>query len=166
MSKQVYEGEAVLLTADAIHCLSTEGDRSLPLVGDGFCWLTPDRGLILSSDGTLQVMSILGTGPEALGAIQVRNRDLGSLLEDLSRLAYDPSTGRLVIPAGQTVYQYVIDEAGNISLRGENQVFYDHDEVEQREIRVLLLEDQALIFNNDGVALCNHYLVRQITCKY
>ena len=163
---QVYEGGAVLLTEDALHHLTAAGDRSLALVGDGFCYLTPDRGLVLSRDGTLQVVSIQGTGLEVLSTVEVRDRDLGLLLEDLSRLAFDAVTGRLVVPAGQNVYQYIIDEVGKITLRGEKQVFYDHDEVEQREIRPLLLEDQALLFNKGGVILCNHYLVRQLTVRY
>ena len=86
--------------------------------------------------------------------------------EDLSRLAFDPETNRLAIPAGQNVYPYLIDEEGNITLRGETQVFYDHNEAEQRELRVLFVGEQALIFHKSGIALCNQALSRQLTSRY
>ena len=91
---------------------------------------------------------------------------LGPLLDDLDRLAFDMGTGRLVIPAGQRVYQYIVDEAGQLTQRGEVQAFSDHDETEQRELRVLLLDDRALLFYKAGVMLCNQNLNRVKTCKY
>ena len=75
-------------------------------------------------------------------------------------------TGRLVIPAGQRVYQYIVDEAGNLTQRGEVQAFSDHDEAEQREIRAFLLDDRALLFYKAGVMLCNQNMNRLQTCKY
>ena len=161
----MYEDGAVFLTADALHFRTKSGDHILNVTGDAFCWLTPDRGLVLSADGQLQVVSVLGTGLEALGSANIRG-GLGTLLEDLSRLAFDRDTGRLAIPAGQNVYQYIIDEAGKITLRGETQVFSDHKGDDQRELRILLFENQALIFHKSGVALCNQYLARQSTSKY
>ena len=140
---QVYEDGAVILTADSMHFLTKSGDHALGVTGDAFCWLTPDRGLVLNADGQLQVVSVLGTGLEALGAAQVK-----------------------VIPAGQRVYQYIVDEAGNLTQRGEVQAFSDHDEAEQREIRAFLLDDRALLFYKAGVMLCNQNMNRLQTCKY
>ena len=162
---QVYEDGAVILTADSMHFLIKSGDHALDVTGDAFCWLTPDRGLVLNADGQLQVVSILGTGLEALGAAHVKG-GLGPLLDDLDRLAFDMGTGRLVIPAGQRVYQYIVDEAGNLTQRGEVQAFSDHDEAEQREIRAFLLDDRALLFYKAGVMLCNQNMNRLQTCKY
>ena len=162
---QVYEDGAVILTADSMHFLTKSGDHALDVTGDAFCWLTPDRGLVLNADGQLQVVSVLGTGLEALGAAQVKG-GLGPLLDDLDRLAFDMGTGRLVIPAGQRVYQYIVDEAGNLTQRGEVQAFSDHDETEQREIRAFLLDDRALLFYKAGVMLCNQNMNRLQTCKY
>ena len=162
---QVYEDGAVILTADSMHFLTKSGDHALGVTGDAFCWLTPDRGLVLNADGQLQVVSILGTGLEALGAAQVKG-ELGPLLDDLDRLTFDIGTGRLVIPAGQRVYQYIVDEAGNLTQRGEVQAFSDHDETEQREIRAFLLDDRALLFYKAGVMLCNQNMNRLQTCKY
>ena len=162
---QVYEDGAVILTADSMHFLTKSGDYALDVTGDAFCWLTPDRGLVLNADGQLQVVSVLGTGLEALGAAQVKG-GLGPLLDDLDRLTFDIGTGRLVIPAGQRVYQYIVDEAGNLTQRGEVQAFSDHDETEQREIRAFLLDDRALLFYKAGVMLCNQNMNRLQTCKY
>ncbi len=162
---QVYEDGAVILTADSMHFLTKSGDHALGVTGDAFCWLTPDRGLVLNADGQLQVVSVLGTGLEALAAAQVKG-GLGPLLDDLDRLAFDMGTGRLVIPAGQRVYQYIVDEAGNLTQRGEVQAFSDHDETEQREIRAFLLDDRALLFYKAGVMLCNQNMNRLQTCKY
>ena len=162
---QVYEDGAVILTADSMHFLTKSGDHALDVTSDAFCWLTPDRGLVLNADGQLQVVSILGTGLEALDAAQVKG-GLGPLLDDLDRLAFDMGTGRLVIPAGQRVYQYIVDEAGNLTQRGEVQAFSDHDEAEQREIRAFLLDDRALLFYKAGVMLCNQNMNRLQTCKY
>ena len=162
---QVYEDGAVILTADSMHFLTKSGDHALGVTGDAFCWLTPDRGLVLNADGQLQVVSILGTGLEALDAAQVKG-GLGPLLDDLDRLTFDIGTGRLGIPAGQRVYQYIVDEAGNLTQRGEVQAFSDHDETEQREIRAFLLDDRALLFYKAGVMLCNQNMNRLQTCKY
>ena len=162
---QVYEDGAVILTADSMHFLTKSGDHALGVTGDAFCWLTPDRGLVLNADGQLQVVSVLGTGLETLGAAQVKG-GLGPLLDDLDRLTFDIGTGRLVIPAGQRVYQYIVDEAGNLTQRGEVQAFSDHDEAEQREIRAFLLDDRALLFYKAGVMLCNQNINRLQTCKY
>ena len=161
---QVYEDGAVVLTADAIHYLTGAGDRSMDLTGDAFYRLTPERGLVLSADGHVQVLS-LGADLKVLSDIHIRG-GLGSLLDDLDRLAFDPDSGRLVIPAGQFVYPYYVNEVGNIYQRGEVQVFYDHDETDQRELRSLLVEDKTLVFYKFGVFLCNHNLIHQMTCKY
>ena len=163
---QAYEDGALLLTADGLHWLTAAGDHALALSGDGFRRLTEDRALVFSAAGQLQLIALGKNGLEALGAAKIRGGDLALLLEDPSRMDYDPATGRLAIPAGQIVCQYLIDEAGAITPRGENQVFYDHNETEQRELRVLLMEDQALIFHKNGIALCNHYLVRQSNSRY
>ena len=162
---QVYEAGAVILTGSDTHFLTDSGDHALPVTGDAFCRLTPNRGLILSADGQLQLVALGENGLEALGTAQVKG-GLGSLLEDLSRLAFDGDTGRLVIPAGQNVYQYILDEAGKLTLRGETQSFRDHDETEQRELRAMLIEDKTLVFYKFGVFLCNQNLSRQMTCKY
>ena len=162
---QVYGDGAAVLTADGLHYLTAAGDRSLAVAGDAFVRLTDQRGLLLSADGTLQVVA-LGAQLEALGSVRTRNGELGPLPEDLSRLAFDPQTNRLAIPAGQNVYPYLIDEEGNITLRGEKQVFYDHNEAEQRELRVLFVGEQALIFHKSGIALCNQALSRQLTSRY
>lgn len=162
---QVYEAGAVILTGSDTHFLTDSGDHALPVTGDAFCRLTPNRGLILSADGQLQLVALGENGLEALGTAQVKG-GLGSLLEDLSRLAFDGDTGRLVIPAGQNVYQYILDEAGKLTLRGETQSFRDHDETEQRELRAMLIEDKTLVFYKFGVFLCNQNLGRQMTCKY
>ncbi len=162
---QVYGDGAAVLTADGLHYLTAAGDRSLAVAGDAFVRLTDQRGLLLSADGTLQLVA-LGAQLEALGSVRTRNGELGPLPEDLSRLAFDPDTNRLAIPAGQNVYPYLIDEEGNITLRGETQVFYDHNEAEQRELRVLFVGEQALIFHKSGIALCNQALSRQLTSRY
>lgn len=162
---QVYETGAVILTGSDTHFLTDSGDHALPVTGDAFCRLTPNRGLILSADGQLQLVALGENGLEALGTARVKG-GLGSLLEDLSRLAFDGDTGRLVIPAGQNVYQYILDEAGRLTLRGETQSFRDHDETEQRELRAMLIEDKTLVFYKFGVFLCNQNLSRQMTCRY
>lgn len=163
---QAYEDGAVALTEDAVHFLTAAGDRTLNVTGDAFCWLTPDRGLVMSEDGTLQVVSLGENGPEALGNVRMRNADMKMLFEDLSRIAYDPDTGRLMIPAGQNVYPYAVDAAGKITLRGGIQTFYDHNEAEQRELRVLLFEGQSLLFFKYGVFVCNQYLEKLLNNRY
>lgn len=162
---RVYEDGAVVLTGSDMHFLTDSGALSLAVTGDAFCWLTPDRGLVLSADGQLQAVAMLSTGLEALGSAQVRG-GLGALPEDPDRLAFDMATGRLVIPAGQNVYQYILDEAGKLTLRGETQSFRDHDETEQRELRAMLLDDRALLFYKSGVLLCNQNLGRLVTSRY
>ena len=162
---RLYEDGAAILTGSDLHFLTESGDHSLDVTGDAFCWLTPDRGLVLSADGHLQAVSVLGTGLVALGSAEIQD-GLGSLTDDLDRLAFDMGTGRLAIPAGQRVYQYILGESGDLARRGEVQAFSDHDETEQRELRVLLLDERALIFYKAGVMLCNQNLNRLQTCKY
>ena len=163
---EVCEDGALLLTDDTLHYLTAVGDRTLAITGDGVKRLSADRALVLTAaDGRLQLVSLGADGLTALGETKARG-GLGPLLTDMSRIAYDPATGRLVVPAGQNVYPFQIDAAGKITLRGETQVFNDHNEAEQREIRVLLFEDTALIFFKNGVALCNQYLARQSNLKY
>lgn len=163
---EVYEEGTAFLTADALHWLTASQDKSLAVKGDGFCWLTVEKALVLSADGQLQLVSLDANGITALGTVQVKE-GLGLLLEDLSRLAFDEATGRLLIPAGQKVHQYLIDEKGELTPRGTALNFNDHNEVEQRELRCLLTQDnKALIFHKDGIFLCNHNLVRMNTGKY
>ena len=164
-SAQAYADMGLFLTADALHVLTAAGDRSLPLSGDGFRRLTEDWVLVLSQEGLLQLVSLTGAGLEPLGTVQVRG-GLGALLDDLSRMDYDPATGRLVIPAGKNVMPYIIDGGGKITLRGETQTFNDQDETAQLELRVVLLENQALVFHKVGVVLCNQYLARLSNTKY
>ena len=149
----------MFLTADALHYLTEAGDVSLPMTGDGFTWLTPDRGLVLSSDGQIQAVAVDGLGITALGKAQVKE-GLGLLLEDMTRLAFDMGTGRLLLPAGQRVYLFVLDEQGNLSAQGSPMSFSDHKEEEQRELRCLLQEDRALIFYKAGVVVYNLNLER------
>lgn len=162
---QTYENCAVVLTENAFHYITEAGDSTLDVTGDGFTWLAPDRGLILSTDGRLQVVGVVGHEVEALGSATVRT-GLAALLEDPSRLAYDLDTGRLVFPGGQNVYLYQISEAGELTLRSTPINFYDHDEAAQWELRVLITDDHILLFYKDGVALCNQYLVRQSNVRY
>ena len=166
LSAQAYGDGGLLLTAESLHYLTASGDKALSLTGDGFRRLAEDRALVISREGLLQLVSLSGDGLEALGSVQVKGVDMGLLLDDPTRLDYDPATGRLVIPAGQNVIPYLVDEAGQITPRGEKQVFYDKDETAFRELRVLLFENQALIFHREGVALCNQYLARQSNFKY
>ncbi len=162
---EVYEGGAAFLTADALHWLTATGDKTLALTGDRFCWLTVERGVVLSADGKLRLVTLDDTGITALGSIQVRE-GFRLLLEDPSRMAFDEATGRLLIPAGQKVYQYLVNKKGELTQRGTALLFTDHNKTEQREIRCLLTKDRALIFHKDGMILCNQNLVRLNTGKY
>ena len=162
---KVYEGGAAVLTGDALHWIADSGDRALAVTGDAFLWLTPDRGLVFTADGKLQLVELGENGFKALGTADTRN-SLALLLEDDSRAAYDMETGRLLIPAGQTVYQYKISEAGEMAVWGSQIVFYDHDEKDQREIRCLLTADRALVFYKSGVILCGPTMERLLTTRY
>ena len=153
------------MTADALHWLTATGDKTLALTGDRFCWLTVERGVVLSADGKLRLVTLDDTGITALGSIQVRE-GFRLLLEDPSRMAFDEATGRLLIPAGQKVYQYLVNKKGELTQRGTALLFTDHNKTEQREIRCLLTKDRALIFHKDGMILCNQNLVRLNTGKY
>ena len=79
---------------------------------------------------------------------------------------YDPATRRLVFPAGQRVYQYRIDEAGEMALWGTPLIFADHNETEQRELRCRVTAEGTLVFYKSGVHVCNQILERQLTTKY
>lgn len=162
---EVYEDGAVLLTETDMHFLAQAGDLSLAVTGDAFCWLTPDRGLLLSADGHLQAVSLLGTGLEALGTAEIRE-SLGSLLDDPDRLAYDMGTGRLLIPAGQKVCQFILDAQGSLTAQGTPLAFYDHDETDQRELRCFLTDDRAIVFYKGGVALYSDRLARLSAVRY
>ncbi len=161
----IYEDGVVFLTANAIHYLSEVGDRTLALKGDAFEWLTPDRGLVLSADGQLQAVAVDGSGITALGCAQVKE-GLSLLLQDPSRLAFDMGTGRLLIPAGQKVYSFILDDQGNLAAYGTPLIFYDHKENDQLELRCYLTENRDLVFYKTGVALYNERLARQLACKY
>ena len=161
----VYEGGALVLTAEALHWVSDDGDAAIEIAGDGFTWLAPDRGLVMTADGKLQVVDIVGHEPVARGSVQIKD-GLGLLIEDPSRLAFDLEAGRLVFPAGQKVYQYLVSEAGELTQRGTPASFGDHSETEQRELRVQLEGDRILVFYKAGVVVYNLNLERQITNKY
>ncbi len=162
---EIYEEGAVFLTEDALHYLTAAGDRSVAVTGDGFTWLTPDRGLVLSASGQIQIVTVTQKGLEAQGTAQMKE-DLAPLMEDLNRVAFDMGTGRLVIPAGKSVYLFHVDEAGKISPRSSPLTYHDHDETDQRELRCLLLEDRALVFSKSIVTLCNQNLIRITGCEY
>ena len=162
---RVYEEGTVVLTDDALHWITASGESALAVTGDGFLWLTPDRGLVFTADGKLQLVELGENGFKALGTADARN-SLALLLEDPSRVAYDMETGRLLIPAGQTVYQYKISETGEMTIWGSQIVFSDHDEKDQREIRCLLTADGALVFYRSGVILCSPTMERLLTTRY
>ncbi len=162
---RVYEDGAMVLTDDAAHWITLAGDSALEATGDGFVWLTPDRGLILSAEGQIQLVALRGRELEALGTARVSD-GLAALVEDPTRLAYDPAANRLVFPAGQKVYLYEVSEAGELTLRSTPLTFYDHSDAEQRELRCLLIEDRALVFYKGGVHLCKSDLERILTTKY
>ncbi len=162
---QVYEEGALCLTAEALHWITAEGDRPLDVTGDGFCWLAPDRGLVMTEDGKLQLLAFGENGPEAQGTLKIWD-SLAALIEDPSRIAFDLDKGRLVFPAGKKVYQYLINDKGQFVARGTPATFNDHNEAEQRELRCLLTEDRILLFNKAGVVLCNMNLERLVTNKY
>lgn len=161
----VYEGGAAVLTDGAFHWISEAGDAAVEMAGDVFTWLAPDRGLVLSADGKLQVVDIVGHEPVARGVKKMKE-SLALLVEDPSRLAFELEAGRLVFPAGQKVYQFLIDEAGEFKQKGTPVNFGDHNEAEQRELRVLLTEDRILIFYKAGVVVCNQNLAKQFTHRY
>ena len=162
---RIDEEGAVFLTEDDIHWLTIAGDRSLAATGDAFSWLTAEQGLLFSADGKLQLLSLDGDGIRALGAADTRN-SLALLVEDPSRLGYDPATGRLALPAGQMVYQYRINENGELALWGSPLTFYDHNETDQRELRCRMTAEGLLVFYKSGVIVCNQTLEKLITLRY
>lgn len=162
---QAYEDGVMYLTDDALHVLTTAGDRSLLLTGDGFRRLTTNRLLVMSLTGKLELIALDRDALESLGAIEVRD-SLSLLIEDPSRMDYDPATGRLVFPAGQRVHQFLIQDGERIDTHSAALGFTDHNAAQQRELRCLLAEDKALIFYKDGVVLCNQNLARQNTYRY
>ena len=99
---QVFEDGAAFLTDSELHWLSPAGDRALEVTGDGLRRLSEDKLLVFSADGKMQLVSLAEDALKALGAADVRN-DMALLLEDPSRMDYDPATRRLVFPAGQRV---------------------------------------------------------------
>ena len=161
----VYEEGSVVLTATGFHWLSGAGDADLETAADAFTWLAPDRGLLISADGKLQLVDMMGSEPVLRGTVQLRD-SLALLVEDPSRLAFDLETERLAFPAGQKVYQYQINDKGEFIQRGAPLSFGDHSETEQRELRVLYAGDRTLVFYKNGVVLCNQILEKQLTHKY
>ena len=162
---QVFEDEAVYLTADALHVMTAAKTRALPLVGDGFRRLSADRLLVISAAGQLQLVALDRDALEVVSVMEVKE-DLSLLVEDPTCLDYDPDTGRLVFPAEQKAYQFRIDEGSGAAPRGSSMSFTDHKAAEQRELRCLLLPERALIFTKDGIVICNENFVRQRTEKY
>ena len=162
---QVFEDGAAFLTDSELHWLSPAGDRALEVTGDSLRRLSEDKLLVFSADGKMQLVSLAEDALKALGAADVRN-DMALLLEDPSRMDYDPATRRLVFPAGQRVYQYRIDEAGEMALWGTPLIFADHNETEQRELRCRVTAEGTLVFYKSGVHVCNQILERQLTTKY
>lgn len=160
---QVYEDGAILLTEEELHWLTDSGDKTLALSGDGFCWLSVERGLVISADGKLQVVSVNDVELALVTTIQVKE-DLSLLLEDLSAVAYDDLTGRLSFPAGQRVYHYKLTDTG--APQGTYLVFTDHKADDVRELRCFFLDDRALIFTKNSVILCNGNMAKQSTLKY
>jgi phage baseplate assembly protein gpV len=162
---QVFEDGAAFLSDTELHWLTPAGDRTLETTADGLKRLSEDRLLAFSADGKLQLVSIGEDGLKALGAADTRN-SLALLVEDPSRLDYDPATSQLAIPAGQMVYSYRINEAGELGLWGTPLAFPDHNETEQREIRCRMTADGVLVFYKTGVHVCNQLLERLITTRY
>ena len=162
---QVFEDGAAFLSDTELHWLTPAGDRTLETTADGLKRLSEDRLLAFSADGKLQLVSVGEDGLKALGAADTRN-SLALLVEDPSRLDYDPATSRLAIPAGQMVYSYRINEAGELGLWGTPLAFPDHNETEQREIRCRMTADGVLVFYKTGVHVCNQLLERLITTRY
>lgn len=162
---QVFEDGAAFLTDSEIHWLTPAGDRALEAVGDGLRRLSEDRLLAFSADGKLQLVSLAEDGLKALGATDTRN-SLALLLEDPSRMDYDPGTGRLALPAGQMVYQYRINDAGEMALWGSPLAFQDHNEKEQRELRCRMTAEGVLVFYKSGVFVCSQTLERLIAARY
>ncbi len=162
---QVFEDGAAFLTEGELHWLTPAGDQTLEVTGDGLRRLSEDRLLAFSADGKLQLVSIGEDGLKALGAADTRN-SLALLVEDPSRMDYDPAGGRLAVPAGQMVYPYRINEAGELGLWGTPLTFSDHNETDQREIRCRMTADGVLVFYKTGVHVCNQLLERLITTRY
>ena len=162
---QVFEDEAVYLTADALHVMTAAKTRALPLAGNGFRRLNANRLLVISAAGQLQLVALDRDVLEVVSTVEVKD-DLSLLVEDPTCLDYDPDTGRLVFPAGQKVYQFRIDEGSGAAPRSSSMSFTDHKDAELRELRCLLLPERALIFTKDGVVICNENFVRQRTEQY
>ena len=162
---QIYDDGTVFLTADSLHMLTEAGDKSLEVSGDVFKRLTENRFLVVSGTGRMQLAEADEEGLKALGSVDVKD-SLELLLQDISLIDFDPDTGRLVFTAGQKAYQYLINEKGNMTLRGSPLLFADHKDKDQREIRCLLTNDRALVFYKSGIHICNMTLARQTSCRY
>ena len=162
---QVYEGGAVVLAEDGLHCLTEAGDSVLDVTGDGFCWLSPDRGLVMTDDGKLQLVDVDGHTLVARDTAQAKE-SLTLAVRDPSRIGYDLASGRLVIPAQGRVQEFAVSEAGEITSRGSTVNFYDQGDDGLWEIRCLMTEDRVLVFYKAGVILCNLDLEKISTTKY
>lgn len=162
---EVFEEDAFFLTDSELHWLSSAGDRVLETTGDGLRRLSEDRMLVFWADGKLQLVSVTGDGLKALGTADTRN-SLALLLEDPTRMDYDPATGRLALPAGQQVYQYRVSDEGELTLWGMPLIFYDHNETDQRELRCRMTAEGVLVFYKTGVIVCNQTLERLLTTRY
>ena len=156
---------AIFLTEDALHMLTPAGDRSAAVSAEVFRRLTEDKILVFDAAGNLQLVAVGPDALEAKGTLKIWD-SLALLAEDPSRLDFDPATGRLAFPAGQKVYQYLINDKGDFVIRGTPLVFYDHDETTQRELRCRLTEDRALLFYKSGVIICSQVLGKMATTKY
>lgn len=163
-SARLDEDGALFLTEDALHRLTPAGDAAAAVAGDAFRRIDGDKALVISAEGRLALVA-LGEAPEVKGTLEVKD-SLSLLIEDPSRMDFDPATGRLIFPAGQKIYQYLINDEGAFTVRGVPLIYYDHNETEQRELRCLLREDRALVFQKNGVALCSGTLERLLTCRY
>ena len=162
---QVYEDGAVVLAEDGLHYLTEAGDSVLDVIGNGFCWLAPDRGLVMADDGKLQLVDVDGRTLVARGTAQAKE-SLVLAVKDPSRIGYDLSSGRLVIPAQGRVQEFVVSEAGEITSRGSTVNFYDQGDDGLWEIRCFMTEDRVLVFYKAGVILCNLDLEKISTTKY
>ena len=162
---QVYEDGAVVLAENGLHYFTEAGDSVLDVIGNGFCWLAPDRGLVMADDGKLQLVDVDGHTLVARGTAQAKE-SLVLAAKDPSRIGYDLSSGRLVIPAQGRVQEFVVSEAGEITSRGSTVNFYDQGDDGLWEIRCLMTEDRVLVFYKAGVILCNLDLEKISTTKY
>lgn len=162
---QIAEDGAWYLTDSELHWLSPAGDRTLEASGDGVIRLSAEKLLVFSADGKLQLVAVTEDGLKTLSTADVRN-SLALLLEDPTRLDYDPATGRLAFPAGQRVYQYRINDAETLVTWGAPLDYLDHNENDQRELRCRMTAVGVLVFYKAGVQICNQTLGRMIACRY